>query len=80
MGMLKNRKIGKSLETGELLKNKLRMLKSGQAFQVSPVNTGRVDQESTCEGSLQDIRNALLDAEYMKAKALVAFQNNRRFY
>lgn len=78
--MFKNAKIGSKLGIEEPEKHKLRMLRSDHAFQVSPISVDGKDQENVCEGSRKDIRTAMLEAEYKKAKTLVAFQNNRRFY
>lgn len=77
--MFKNKKIGSSQGIEELKKRKLRILRSGQAFQASLVSVEGIDQENVWEDSRKDIRTAMLEAEYKKAKALVAFQNNLRF-
>ena len=78
--MFKNRKIGSSLEVGKSEKPKLRMLRSYQASQASLFNVEGADQENVCEDSRKDFGTAMLEAEYKKAKAIMAFQNNRRFY
>jgi len=78
--MFKNRKIGRKLGVGESEKFKLRMLRSDNAFHASPVRTETTHQEGVCGDSQKTIRDAMLEAEYKKAKALMAFQNNRRFY
>jgi hypothetical protein len=80
IGMFKNGKIGSKLGVGESEKGKLEMLRSDQAFKDSLISVEGMDQENVCEGSRKDIRTAMLEAEYKKAKALMAFQNNRRFY
>jgi hypothetical protein len=80
IGMFKNRKIGRKLGVGESEKFKLRMLRSDQALQASLISVEGIDQENACESSRKEIRTAMLEAEYKKAKALMAFQNNRRFY
>jgi hypothetical protein len=80
IGMFKNGKIGSKLGVAKSEKRKLRMLRSDQAFQASLVSVAEIDQENVCEGSQKDIRTSMLEAEYKKAKALMAFQNNRRFY
>jgi len=78
--MFKNRKVGNSLEIGELRKPKLRMFRPGQAFQASLIRMDETDRENVCGDSLKDIGTAMLEAERRKAKALYALQNNRRFY
>jgi hypothetical protein len=77
--MLKN-KIGSSQRVGELEKRKLRMFRSDQAFQASLVSVERIDQENVREDFREDVRAAILEAEYKKAKAVMALQNYRRFY
>jgi hypothetical protein len=80
MGMFKKTKIGTSLGVWELEERKLRMLRLDQAVQAPVMNVEETDQENVCEDSRKDIRAAMLEAESKKAEALVAFQNNRRFY
>jgi hypothetical protein len=80
IGMFKNKKIGSNQRIGKLEKRKLRMLRSDQALQALPVSVEGADQESVCEDSQKEIRTAMLEADYQKAKALMAFQNNRRYY
>jgi hypothetical protein len=77
--MFKNGKVGSKLGVGESEKGKLRMLRSDQASQASPISVEGMEQENVCEGSRKDIGTAMLEAECKKAKALVACQNNRRF-
>jgi hypothetical protein len=80
IGMFKNKKIGSNLEVGESEKSKLRILGSDQALQASLTTVEGIDQENVCDDSRKDIRTAMLEAEHKKAIALMAFQNNRRFY
>ena len=77
--MFKNKKVEESKITGKLVKSKLRMLRSEQAFEASPANVEGTDQERFGGDTLKDIRNAMVEADCQKAKALMAFQNNRRF-
>ena len=77
--MLKN-KIGSGQRPGELEKRKLRMFRSDQAFQASPVSVERIHRENVPEDFRKDITASLLEAEYKRAKAIMAFQNYRRFY
>jgi hypothetical protein len=79
VGMFRNGKIGSKLGVGESEKGKLRILRSDQASQASPISVEGMDQENVCEGFRKDIGTAMLEAEYKKAKTLMAFQNNRRF-
>ena len=77
--MFKNRKIGSSLGVGESERRKLRVFRSDQPFQASLLSVEEADHENVCEDSRKDFRTAMLEAEHKKAKALMAFQNNRRF-
>ena len=78
--MFKDRKIGSSLGVGESEKRKLKISRSYQAFQASLFSVEGADQENVCEDSRKDFRTTMLEAEQKKAKALMAFQNNRHFY
>jgi len=78
--MFKDRKIGSSPEVAASEKRMLRMLRPDQAFQISLTSAEGIDQESVCEASRKGVRTAMMEAEHNKAKALVAFHNNQRFY
>jgi len=58
----------------------LRLLRSDKGFQASLISLERTDREDACTEDQKMIGNAMLEAEYKKAKALLAFQNNQRFY
>jgi len=57
----------------------LRMLRSGIGFQVSLNSVARRDNEDAFKGSQKEIDNALLEAEYQKAKAIMTSQQARSF-
>ncbi len=78
--MFKNRKIESRLRVGEPEKRKLRMLRSYQAPQASLISMKEADQENVCEYSRKDFRTTMLEAEYKKAKALMASQDNPHSY
>jgi hypothetical protein len=75
--MLKN-KARNGHRIGEPEKCTLRMLRSDDAFQASPMSMEATLQESICD-SQKAIRDAILEAEYSKAKALLTFRNSVRF-
>jgi len=58
----------------------LRMLRLGRGFTSSPVGLEEKDQENAWAISLEENRNALLEAEGNKAQALLALQQKQRFY
>jgi hypothetical protein len=73
IGMFKN-KVGNDRE-----ERTLRMLRSDDAFQASPMSMGETHQENVRGDSQKTVRDAMLEAEYRKAKALCAFRNSVRF-
>jgi len=76
--MFKN-KVGNGHRTGKSDEHTLRMLRSDDAFQASPMSMEPTYQESAREDSQKAIRAAMLEAEYRKAKVLMAFRNSARF-
>jgi hypothetical protein len=57
----------------------LRLLKSGVGFQVSLTSVERKDQEDAYDESQKEMYNAMLEAEYQKAKAIMATQQARSY-
>ena len=57
----------------------LRLLKSGVGFQVSLTSVARKDQEDAYDESQKEVYNAMLEAEYQKAKAIMATQQARSY-
>lgn len=58
----------------------LRLLRSDTGFQASLISQERTDQEDAHNAHIQkDIRNAMLEAEYKKAKAIMMMQQHRTF-
>ena len=58
----------------------LRLFRSNDVFQGSLVSLENTDREDAYSADQKMIRNAMLEVEYQSAKALLAFQNNQRFY
>jgi len=58
----------------------LRLLRSNTGFQASPLSLERTDQEDDYNACIQkEIRNAMLEAEYQKAKTIMMMQQHRNF-
>jgi hypothetical protein len=57
----------------------LRLLRSNDVLQGSLVSLENTDREDAYSEDQKTIRNAMLEAEYQNAKALLAFQRNERF-
>ena len=58
----------------------LRLFGSSDVFQGSFVSIEARDREVAHVEDQKRIRNVMLESEYQNAKALLAFQNNKRFY
>jgi len=58
----------------------LRLLRANTGFQASLISLERTDQEDDYNACAQkEIGNAMLEAEYKKAKAIMAIQQHRSF-
>ena len=57
----------------------LRLFRSSDAFQGSLISIENTDREGLHIEDQKTIRNAMLESEYQNAKALLAFQSNKRF-
>lgn len=78
--MLNKRKIGSSLSVTEPRNRFLRLLRSDVAEQASPVNPERMGQEQLSHEARIAVENAMLQAEYNRARAMIASQQARSFY
>ena len=76
--MFKN-KTGNDRRVEMRQRNVLRMLRSEDAFESSPASMEATCQDTVCEDSQKAVRTAMLEAEYRKAKALMAFRSSARF-
>jgi len=74
----KRNKIGSSLGVGKSENHILRMLRLDKGFATSLVGLERADQENVCEDYQKEIGNTMLEIEFRKAQALVAWQQNRQ--
>jgi hypothetical protein len=57
----------------------LRLLRSDTGFQAFLINLERTNQEDAYNESQKEIRNAMLEAEYKKAKAIMMMQQHQNF-
>ncbi|MFZ0965732.1 MAG: hypothetical protein WAN82_03800 [Candidatus Bathyarchaeia archaeon] len=57
----------------------LRLIRSDTGFQAFLISLERKDQEDAYNGSQKEIRNAMLEVEYKKAKAIMMMQQHRNF-
>lgn len=56
----------------------LRLLRPDAGFQAPLIGLERADQEDGHNEAQKEIRNAMLEAEYKKAKAIMMMQQQRR--
>jgi len=79
--MFKNKKkIGSNLGIIKPESQLLRLLRSDTGFQASLVSLERTDQEEAYNACAQkETANAMLDAEYKKAKAIAMMQQHGNF-
>jgi len=57
----------------------LRLLRSDTGFQASLISLERKDQEDAYNGYQKEVRNAMLEAEYKKNRAIMMMQQHRNF-
>jgi len=74
----KRNKIGSSLGVGKWENRILRMLRLDKGFATSPIGLEEKDQEGVCEDYQKEIENTMLELEFRKAQALMAWQQNRQ--
>jgi hypothetical protein len=74
----KRNKIGSSLGERKSENRVLRLLRLDKGFATSLVGLEGKDQESVCEDYQKEIRNTMLEMEFRKAQALMAWQQNRQ--
>jgi len=57
----------------------LRLLRPNTGFQAFLINRERTNQEDAYSEAQKEVGNAMLEAEYKKAKAVMAMQQHRNF-
>ena len=75
----RKRKIGSNSGVIKPENRLLRLLRSDTGFQAFLINLERTNQEDAYNESWKEIRNAMLEAEYKKAKAIMTMQQHRNF-
>jgi len=73
------KKIGNNSGVIEPENRLLRLLRSDTGFQAFLINLERTNQEDAYSEAQREVRNAMLEAEYKKAKAIMAMQQHRNF-
>jgi L-fucose mutarotase/ribose pyranase (RbsD/FucU family) len=71
------RKIGKSSNVIEAAN---RLLRTDMGLQASLISSAKADREDVYSEVQKEVRNAMIEAEYEKAKAIMATQQHRNFY
>lgn len=56
-----------------------RLLRSDTGFQAFLISLERTNQEDAYSEARKEVRHAMLEAEYKKAKAIMAMQQHRNF-
>ena len=75
----RKKKIESDLSKIEPENRLLRLLRSDIGFQASVISLERTDQEDAYNEVQKIVRNAMLEAEYKKAKAIMMMQQHRNF-
>jgi hypothetical protein len=73
----RKKKIGSDLGEIKPENRLLRLLRSDTGFQASLISLERTDLEDAYGEVQREIRNAMLEAEYKKAKAIMMWQQHR---
>jgi hypothetical protein len=73
----RKKKIGSELGETKPENRLLRSLRLDIGSQACPFNLGRTDQEDTYSEAQKEARNAVLEAEYKKGKAIMMVQQHQ---
>jgi hypothetical protein len=71
------RKIGNNSGVVKSTDRLLRLLRSDTGFQASPISLEKTDQEDAYYELQKEVGNAMLEAEYKKARAIMSIQQRR---
>jgi hypothetical protein len=74
----RKKKIGSDLGVIEPENRLLRLLRSDTGFQAFLISLQRTNQEDAYSISQKEVGNAMLEAEYKKAKVIMMMQQQRR--
>lgn len=77
---IRKKKVEGSLGVMKSENRLLRLFRSSDVLQGSLISPENADREDAYGEDQKMIRNAMLEMEYQRGKALLAFQNNQRFY
>ena len=75
----RKKKIGSNSGVIKSENSLLRLLRSDTGFQSFLISPERTNQEDAYSEAQKDVGNAMLEAEYKKAKAIMAMQQHRNF-
>ena len=75
----RKKKIGSELGEIKPENRLLRLLRSDIGSQGSPFSLETTNQEDAYSEAQKEVRNAMLEAEYKKAKAIMMMQQHRNF-
>jgi len=75
----RKKKIGSNLGLIEPENRLLRLLRSNTGFQAFLISPERTNQEDTSGEAQKEFENAMLEAEYKKAKAFMTMQRHPNF-
>jgi len=73
------KKIGHNSGVMEPENRLLKLLRSDTGFQAFLINLEGTNQENAYSEAQKEVGNAMLEAEYKKAKAIMAMQQHRNF-
>ena len=76
----RKKKIGSDLRDIKPENRLLRMLRSDTGSQAFLISLERTAQEDFYGEAQKEVRNAIIEAEYKKAKAIMATQQHRNLY
>jgi len=76
----RRKKVGSNLGVVKPENRLLRLFRSNDVYQGSFISLEDTDRQDAYSEDQKMIRTVMLEVEYQRAKALLAFQNNQRFY
>jgi len=76
----RKKKIGSDLGVAKSGNRLLRLLRSDMGSQASLMSSAKAEREDAYGEAQKEITNAMLEAEYERAKAVMATQQHRNFY
>jgi len=74
------KKVKSNLEVAKSGNRLLRLLGLDAGFQAPILCLEKTEEKSVYNDGWREVRNAIIEAEYRKAKAIMAMQQHRNFY